>query len=122
MTPEEMSRTIDLGDGTFCCDRSGGGLCGSHREIAQTIHRAVREALSAKRAGSEGARLDAAVQPLTVGDDPEIEIYHVELSHEGGMWTETFGSKELLDAFLKGLRAASGMMGFELRRNEDVTA
>lgn len=57
----------------------------------------------------------AMVKPLTVGDDPSIEIYHVELSHKDGIWTETFGSKEQLNAFMRGLEAASGMVGFTLQ-------
>lgn len=59
-----------------------------------------------------------SVEAMTVGDDPPIQIYHVELSHGNGIWTETFGSKEQLDAFMKGLQAASGMAGFELKTVE----
>lgn len=58
--------------------------------------------------------MQVEIRSLTVGDDPSIEIYHVELSHETGRWTETFGSKEQLDAFMKGLRASAGMIGFSL--------
>lgn len=67
-------------------------------------------------------RIRVEVRPLTVGDDPSIEIYHVELSHETGIWTETFGSKEQLEAFLKGLRAASGMVGFSLEDQHEFKA
>lgn len=59
-------------------------------------------------------KLFATVRRLAAGDDPAIEIYHVELSRESAVWTETFGSKEQLGCFLKGLRAAAGMMGFAL--------
>jgi len=54
---------------------------------------------------------DTKVRKLMAGDDPEIPIYHVELSNDSGMWTETWGSEELLRAFLRGVQAGCSMFG-----------
>jgi hypothetical protein len=36
-TPEQISKSIDLGDGTQCCNRAVGGICYTHGEIADRI-------------------------------------------------------------------------------------
>ena len=41
----------------------------------------------------------------TVGD-PKISIYKVTIEKGNGIWEETYGSKEITEAFLQGLRAA----------------
>lgn len=51
------------------------------------------------------------------------EVYHVELREDhGGPWTETFGSKEQLEAFIIGLRTGSllGDFGIEGWRKVEV--
>jgi hypothetical protein len=41
------------------------------------------------------------------------EVYHVELREDhGGPWTETFGSKEQLEAYIIGLRTGSFLGDF----------
>lgn len=66
--------------------------------------------------------LEIRIEVKKAGDDPPIDIYHVELSVPSGIWTETFGSKEQLKAFMRGLEAASGMTGFKLVELKDSAA
>ena len=40
-------------------------------------------------------------------DYPSLHIYLVLIEDESGVWQETFGTKELLQAFLRGFRAGS---------------
>lgn len=43
------------------------------------------------------------------------EVYHVELRDDhGGPWTETFGSKEQLEAFIIGIRTGTLLGDFGL--------
>jgi len=44
--------------------------------------------------------------------DPPIEVFNVELTKKGGCWMETWGSKDQLQAFLKGIEAGLGIVGF----------
>lgn len=44
-------------------------------------------------------------------DDPPITVYHVEIIHRGGSWDATYGSRELLNAFLYGVHAGCMMLG-----------
>jgi len=55
-------------------------------------------------------KIKAEVKPLRVGT-PQIMVYEVELEDETGCWSETFGTRDLLNAFLKGVQAASSMSG-----------
>jgi hypothetical protein len=40
------------------------------------------------------------------GTEPEITVYKVALEDENSLWEESFASKEVLKAFLKGVKAA----------------
>ena len=47
--------------------------------------------------------------------DPSIPLFLATFSEEGregGIWPETFGSKEQLDAFLRGLEISLRMLGY----------
>ena len=59
--------------------------------------------------------LSTVITSKEAGEDPPIVIYHVEIKNETGVWTETFGSRAELDAFVKGLKAAAEMAGAALR-------
>lgn len=48
------------------------------------------------------------------GIDPAISVFHVVLTHGGGSWSETWGSKEQLEAFIKGITAGCGMLNVYL--------
>lgn len=59
------------------------------------------------------------VEALSVGDDPSIVIYHVTLEQppgdpNEGIFTETLGSRELLNAFLRGCQAMGTMLGHHI--------
>jgi len=43
--------------------------------------------------------------------DPPITIYEVVVTNETGEWREAFGSRELVDAFLRGVRAEAATLG-----------
>src|SRR4051794_20890863 len=45
------------------------------------------------------------------GSDPPIPIFRAVLSYRGG-WPETFGSKELFQAYLKGVEVALRSLGY----------
>ncbi len=51
------------------------------------------------------------IEFLEVPTDPPVKIYHVEIHDDTGSWNETFGSLELLNAFLRGLSAGASMVG-----------
>lgn len=61
------------------------------------------------------------------GSDPAIPIFLIELSNANGIWTETFGSRNELEHFFKGLVAASNMLGHhdikipEIPRDDDFS-
>ena len=57
------------------------------------------------------AEMKISVRKQVVGEDPTVEIYHVELSTGRGVWTETFGHESHLHAFLRGVEAGLGVMG-----------
>lgn len=44
-------------------------------------------------------------------DDPPLAVYTVIIEDEKGEWPETYGSEELLRAYLKGVVAAARMYG-----------
>lgn len=46
------------------------------------------------------------------GADPPINIYHVELRNDQGLWTETFGSPRELQTWLDGLNVGLRMSGW----------
>lgn len=49
------------------------------------------------------------IKSIEVGQDPSITIYEVELQSESGIWRETYGTRELVEAFLRGVKAAYGI-------------
>ena len=46
------------------------------------------------------------VMEAVVKGDPDITIWRVIIKTDKGIWTEGFGNKDSLNAFLKGLQAA----------------
>jgi len=52
------------------------------------------------------AEITIDIKPVKVGNDPSITIFHVTIRSERGIWTESWGSRELLEAFLQGVKAA----------------
>ena len=51
------------------------------------------------------------IKPIETETDPSIKIYQVTIEREPdcgspSVWQETFGSKELTEAFLKGVKSA----------------
>ncbi len=44
--------------------------------------------------------------------EPHIDVFHVSVVQNGGSWDETFGSEELLRAFLRGVQAGRGGMDY----------
>ena len=50
-------------------------------------------------------KIEKAGDPKKVGD-PEIWIYKITVRDAKGIWKETYGSKEIAEAFLRGLKAA----------------
>jgi len=59
--------------------------------------------------------VEVTITPNEVGEDPSIVIFHVSIedTREGdqGIWTDTFGSKDLLNAYLRGIEAGAVMIG-----------
>lgn len=61
------------------------------------------------------------------GSDPAIPIFLIELEDDHSVWRETFGSKNELEHFFKGLVAASHMLGHadiqipEIPRDDDFS-
>jgi len=51
------------------------------------------------------------IEKWMVGEDPAIHIYHMEITAYKAVWTETWGSRELLNTFLRGFRAGYQIMG-----------
>ncbi len=51
------------------------------------------------------------VRKYVVPLDPPIYIFHVEIFNDEGTWSETWGSQHHLDIFLRGVRAALGVIG-----------
>lgn len=49
--------------------------------------------------------IEITIQKSKTGD-PAIFIWRVELRHGNGIWPETYGSKELLEAYLRGVKAS----------------
>jgi len=52
--------------------------------------------------------------------DPPIEVFNVEVSDEQGLWKESLGSKELLEAFVKGIKAGASLGGCRVEMEEIV--
>ena len=51
------------------------------------------------------------ITPLKTDTEPLITLFHVSIETVTGAWLETFPTREILDAFIKGVRAAGMMIG-----------
>lgn len=51
------------------------------------------------------------VKTILTRTSPVIEIFEARVEDEKSEWRETFGSKELLAAFVKGVRAGAALCG-----------
>lgn len=49
------------------------------------------------------------VKTLLTGTSPVIEIFEIRVEDEKSEWRETFGTKELLVAFVKGVKAGAAI-------------
>lgn len=45
-------------------------------------------------------------------DDPPLRVYHTEVRDGEGVWQETFGSREQLEAYLRGLNTILFQSGY----------
>lgn len=54
-----------------------------------------------------------------VGTVPPIAVYTIELYDDDGVWEETYGSRAEVDAFLRGVKAASSMASSPLLNLSD---
>ncbi len=39
--------------------------------------------------------------------DPPVDVFNIEVQREGGIWTESYGSEELVEAFTRGVKAGN---------------
>lgn len=78
----------------------------------------VDHALAEARRREDAVRLSVAITAELAGADPSITIYHVVLENQDDIWEETYGSREQLDAFLRGLRATCSLFGIHLAELE----
>jgi hypothetical protein len=60
---------------------------------------------SLERGVKKMADIKIKAETKEVGD-PAIPIFKITVESGNGIWEETYGSRELVDAFLKGLQAA----------------
>jgi len=67
-----------------------------------------------------GHGLICEIKPVETKTDPAIRVYCVELTADkAGAWRETFGSREALEAFIRGLQAGASMVAKKhIRRPE----
>jgi hypothetical protein len=47
-------------------------------------------------------------------DDPPLRVYHTKVSNGRGDWQETYGSREQLQAHLRGLEVMLHMTGYQV--------
>ena len=52
---------------------------------------------------------EVRIEEKVVKGDPDATLYYVELDGGTGVWRECFGSRELLRAFLTGVKALAGV-------------
>jgi hypothetical protein len=71
MSPEEMAKTLDLGDGTLCCDRATAHICYEHEQIAMMIERATKKAEKERDAAILQIRALVDLVPHTRGAHTE---------------------------------------------------
>jgi len=53
-----------------------------------------------------------SVWPQRILYDPPVVVYFVAVESDAAVWKETFGSREQLDAFLRGVQAAGSFFGW----------
>jgi len=51
-------------------------------------------------------KIEMEINPIKVNTERSIVVYEVTIESRGGIWTETWGTKDLLEAFLQGVKAA----------------
>lgn len=56
-------------------------------------------------------RIVVEARAIKAGEDPQITIFHVSIDDGKRGWTDTLGSRELLQAFLKGITATLAFTG-----------
>lgn len=49
------------------------------------------------------------IRRFVLNIDPSVEVFHVVLEKDDGVWHESFGSEETLRAFLRGVRAGANI-------------
>lgn len=95
-------------------ERGGRGAAPSwieaHSALKPELLRRLKEA---RPATAESNGITIQIRPRRFTTDPPIWIYEVELLSKEGVWRETYGSREVLLAFLRGLEAAAAMLGHQ---------
>lgn len=51
------------------------------------------------------------ITPVETKTDPPITVFSVVIEDKEGVWSDTFGSQELLRAYLRGIEAGGAMIG-----------
>jgi hypothetical protein len=59
--------------------------------------------------GDKKVRL--AVREVVLDMDPDLVVYRVYVSREGGAWVENFGSEAEMKAFLRGVKCGFSLHG-----------
>lgn len=67
---------------------------------------------------SEVAPFKVTVQRLRVATDYPLEVFEVELSKKGEAWVEDLPTTDTLKAFIRGMKAASALLGHYLPEPE----
>jgi hypothetical protein len=49
------------------------------------------------------------VTKIGIALDPQVYVWNVEVEDDRGVWKKSYGSKEHVDAFLRGLQAGMSM-------------
>lgn len=58
-----------------------------------------------------GAGLTADIEVVKVDTDPPAHFYHIVIGDHDSCWAETWVTRELLVAFLRGFEAGAAMAG-----------
>lgn len=53
------------------------------------------------------AKIAVSVERYKVPLDPPADVFHVEVLSGDGVWEETFGTEDLVHAFLRGVQAGA---------------
>lgn len=80
------------------------------RSIHQMIG-IVREADGVDRDTIKKGEIEFAIERVEVSLDPAVDIFELELTRGNGSWRKSFGSEELLRAFLEGVQACASLYG-----------